>query len=758
MRSYCVCVLTLLLVVLAASTALAAVYGPDGGGYTADTEATFSWVDATGGTALGLYGDDEVSLALPIGFTFNFYGVDYTEFYVNTNGNIFFGSSSDDRAYNYSLQLAAPAGCIYAFAGDRAIYSEYGGEIYYQVFGDAPNRMLVIEWLNLQNVYYADDLAELGELQLDVEVILYEGTNEILVQFDNLVIDPASGFNAIINADGSSFLNASDVMEGLVTSGMAIKYTPGADTGATIVNAFPGRTHAGASYEWTLRLWNPGASAADYGLAVAGQTWTTTLSDTTVNVPAGGYVDATVTVEVPAGAAVGDQDTCTVTVTPPSKAKATLDLTTKVTPDFRQASDINDITGSLTSPAAVAYDGKIVVFGGYAEDTANTDVVREYDPATDTWTNIATMPAPDSDFLAEVVDHYAYLIGVTDYQGVSIYDFDTDTWSTGTDIPEPVDQEYSASAVSDGLIYVVGTEDTYDAAYVYDPAADTWTAIASAPEERYYHSLAALDGKLYVFGGYSAVFAWDEVASIEVYDIDTDSWTVIDSTEWRAARSYHRNFVKNGKIYLVGGYQFDYNLASYIPIFDPATKGYTFFDGFLPLDNYYFGFAATDDYAVVIGGYSENGYTLENQTWVLDLCDEPAADFTADATSVEEGEDIVFTSNDTGEAPCNYVTFAWDFGDGSTGDTDPVTHSYADAGTYSVTLTVTNAWGESEAVKADYITVTEAADDDTIDDDTTDDDVADDDVTDDDAGDDDATDDDASADDDDDDDTGGCGC
>lgn len=82
--------------------------------------------------------------------------------------------------------------------------------------------------------------------------------------------------------------------------------------------------------------------------------------------------------------------------------------------------------------------------------------------------------------------------------------------------------------------------------------------------------------------------------------------------------------------------------------------------------------------------------------------DPPAADFSATPTSGETPLEVTFTDSSTNEP----TGWTWDFGDGQTSTEQNPTHEYAEAGTYTVTLTASNDGGSDDVVKRDLIKVT----------------------------------------------------
>jgi PKD repeat protein len=80
----------------------------------------------------------------------------------------------------------------------------------------------------------------------------------------------------------------------------------------------------------------------------------------------------------------------------------------------------------------------------------------------------------------------------------------------------------------------------------------------------------------------------------------------------------------------------------------------------------------------------------------------PVAAFVGDPTSGFEPLLVNFTDQSSGSP----TSWSWTFGDGGTSPQQNPSYTYNTAGTYTVTLTATNAVGSDDEVKADYITVT----------------------------------------------------
>jgi PKD repeat protein len=80
----------------------------------------------------------------------------------------------------------------------------------------------------------------------------------------------------------------------------------------------------------------------------------------------------------------------------------------------------------------------------------------------------------------------------------------------------------------------------------------------------------------------------------------------------------------------------------------------------------------------------------------------PVAQFDAHYAFSTVPTKVMFVDNSLGSVP---MTWEWDFGDGTTSDGQNPTHTYLRRGTYTVSLTVKNAYGTSTAVRKNFITI-----------------------------------------------------
>ncbi len=122
--------------------------------------------------------DDSYSAAVNIGFTFNFYGINYTQGAIGSNAIFSFGTSNSSSYCPWSLGGAGtvPNTSTAAMKNTAMLcYSDInpgaGGNIWYQTVGVAPNRKFVVLYANIPTFFETDCNY--------MAIILYETTNVI---------------------------------------------------------------------------------------------------------------------------------------------------------------------------------------------------------------------------------------------------------------------------------------------------------------------------------------------------------------------------------------------------------------------------------------------------------------------------------------------------------------------------------------------------------------------------------------------------
>jgi hypothetical protein len=220
--------------------------GPDDFGYVfadnaeAACAGTYAFVDITStGTAAGLVSvDDDYAGPFPIGFGFDFYGTGHSDFFIGTNGVVYFvnaylgfgnvcplPASNEDGVHTY----------VAAYHDDLVVQAN--GEIYYQTFGACPvgaggGQCTVVQFYNITDYGGSD-----ANMNFEV-VLLANGT--VVLQYDQPVNgDPAqtNGASATVGIQGIDTFPPVWALQyscdsPSLSSGLAVVFAPpGAQTG-----------------------------------------------------------------------------------------------------------------------------------------------------------------------------------------------------------------------------------------------------------------------------------------------------------------------------------------------------------------------------------------------------------------------------------------------------------------------------------------------------------------------------------------------
>ena len=164
------------------------------------TTIPFATQSLSGAATTVSLSDDVVSGALPIGFSFNFFCTDYTQFYISSNGFITFSSGQPNGCCSgQSFPNTTAPNNVIAFAWED-IDPGNGGQpaenvVRYETIGSAPNRILVIEFFNVDHFSNGNNIT--------VQTLLYEANNDIQIQTTTMPTDGGNHTMGIENSGGT---------------------------------------------------------------------------------------------------------------------------------------------------------------------------------------------------------------------------------------------------------------------------------------------------------------------------------------------------------------------------------------------------------------------------------------------------------------------------------------------------------------------------------------------------------------------------
>lgn len=141
------------------------------------SQSTATYTEISGGTNLFTTNwDNNVSSALPIGFTFNFNGQDFTNCYVSSNGFLTFGSDAENNDY---YPISGTDTYIGSVSGLGRNLTNNGRSLSYTTTGVSPNRVFIVQWKDARR--YDGNNIRNGNFNFQIK--LYETTNKVEVHY-----------------------------------------------------------------------------------------------------------------------------------------------------------------------------------------------------------------------------------------------------------------------------------------------------------------------------------------------------------------------------------------------------------------------------------------------------------------------------------------------------------------------------------------------------------------------------------------------
>ncbi len=162
--------------------------GPDAFGYTVAQTTNFSFLQITnlGSTHVLYFDDDSAYTNANLGFTFNFYGTNYTNVSFNVNGLMTFGGASTNffnvNLTNTTLTNSNLPAIAVLWDDWETRFNGHPDGVYFKTVGTAGSRQFIVQWNKIVpiNGDGVDDVT--------FEARLFEGSNKILLSYLDVVV------------------------------------------------------------------------------------------------------------------------------------------------------------------------------------------------------------------------------------------------------------------------------------------------------------------------------------------------------------------------------------------------------------------------------------------------------------------------------------------------------------------------------------------------------------------------------------------
>jgi N-acetylneuraminic acid mutarotase len=216
---------------------------------------------------------------------------------------------------------------------------------------------------------------------------------------------------------------------------------------------------------------------------------------------------------------------------------------------------------SVDNAAAAVYQGYIYIAGGRVENKVTNKAWR-YDPVSDTWDEIRSMPVPRHGASMQAVDGKLYLIGGAaahgnDEDSIEVFDIAHGTWSM-IDNALATSRIGGETAIIDGQIAIAGgmTHDgrVLDSVEYFDPVRNHWTFGFHMRQTRANFGLTTVQNRLVAVGGIIPGEGPDEPGTTQTMEVSSGMGQGWLSGPWMPFPRQGMAVVSLGDVvYLIGG-------------------------------------------------------------------------------------------------------------------------------------------------------------------------------------------------------------
>ena len=396
--------------------------------------------------------------------------------------------------------------------------------------------------------------------------------------------------------------------------------------------------------------------------------------------------------------------------------------------------------GSLTGPESSAHlitvtlpDGNVLV--------VSSSYSQVFNPASGMFSQAIALNPSRSAASAALLPNGRVLLaggqsGNMSLASASIWDPATNTWSA-TGSMATARTAATATPLADGRVLIVGgyneNPGRLGSAEVFDPATQTFSTTGALATPRSGHTAVALaDGSVLVGGGYANSSV---TSSLERYDVASGTWYGVGSLAAARTRFFSATLLNNGNVLFAGGpgplataelygpttgnlppvANFSHTTSNLTATFTDtssdadgtvASRLWNFGDGTTstatnPTKTY----LANGTYSVMLT-VTDNAGTANSVSKAVTVA-APNVAPTANFSSMTNGLTATFTDSSS-DSDGSIVSRAWNFGDGTTSTMTNPSKTYAAAGTYTVSLTVTDNGGATNTKTASVTAVAPA--------------------------------------------------